>query len=150
MAFDYPKKIRFKCNKCGICCGDTPEKARHVLLLNEEASNIAFATGKPISDFALEIEGKLPYCYEMKKTAENGKCVFLKRNRCSIYSLRPLICRFYPFGLTLNENAQSVFYFTRECPGIEKGRLMQEEDFRKLLAQTTKHAKMKHGNETDP
>jgi Fe-S-cluster containining protein len=144
MNFDYPRNIRFKCVKCGICCGNTQERTRHVLLLDEEADRIASGTNQPISDFASEIEDRTPYRYEMKKTAEDGKCVFLKQNRCIIYSKRPLICRFYPFGLTTNEQ-QKTFYYTKECPGIGRGETLREDDFDRLLRQANKRNRMKRG-----
>ncbi len=124
-------KIRFKCIKCGICCGDTQEKTRHVLLLQKEANKIADTTKQPIENFAVELVGKTPYCYEMKKTKE-GKCVFLKENRCIIYSKRLLICRYYPFGLETNQGQQKIFY-TNECPGIGKGKIMKKTDFHRLI-----------------
>jgi Fe-S-cluster containining protein len=137
MAFEYPKRVRFKCVKCGICCGDTKERTRHVLLLDEEADRIASTIRKPISDFASTVKDKPPYHHEMKKTVTEGKCIFLKENRCTIYSKRPLICRFYPFGLETRQEQRKVFYFSGECPGIGKGRTMGENDFRKLLRQAS-------------
>ncbi len=145
MSFDYPRKVQFKCVKCGICCGDTKDKTRHILLLAEEANDLASTTNQPISDFALKIEDKSPYDYEMKKTVEDGKCVFLRQNRCTMYSKRPLICRFYPFGLKTAEKEQRVFYYTKECPGIGKGKPMGKEDFHKLLLTASKRTKMKRG-----
>jgi Fe-S-cluster containining protein len=114
-----------------MCCGDTTQKTRHILLMKHEAINISTSTKRSISDFAIEVESKEPYTYEMKKTAGTGKCLFLKENRCTIYSKRPLICRFYPFGLEAHRN-QRTFYFTNECPGIGKGKLIQEREFKKL------------------
>jgi len=131
--FDYPTAVRFRCIECGICCGDTKEKTRHVLLLKTEAEQIATATLQPISKFAVKIKDKAPYSYEMRKTADEGKCVFLKKNRCTIYSVRPLICRFYPFELKILNSQKYTFLYTEECPGINKGRILSENYFRKLL-----------------
>jgi Fe-S-cluster containining protein len=130
--FDYPNAVRFKCIKCGICCGDTKEKNRHVLLLKTEAEQIAKATGRQVFKFAVKIEDKAPYSYKMKKR-KNGKCIFLENNRCSIYSLRPLICRFYPFELKVMHNRKYTFLYTDECPGINKGQLLNENYFRKIF-----------------
>jgi Fe-S-cluster containining protein len=117
--------------------------------LDREAEEIASATNQPISDFASEIEDKTPYRYEMKKT-EDGKCVFLKQNRCIVYSKRPLICRFYPFGLTITRQ-QKNFYYTKECPGIGKGETLREEDFQILLTEANKRKRMKRGKgEVEP
>lgn len=133
MNFDYPTGVRFRCIECGICCGDTKEKTRHVLLLKTEAEQIATATLQPISKFAVKIKDKAPYSYEMRKTADEGKCVFLKKNRCTIYSVRPLICRFYPFELKILNSQKYTFLYTEECPGINKGQILSENYFRKLL-----------------
>jgi Fe-S-cluster containining protein len=130
--FDYPPAVRFHCIKCGMCCGDTKEKNRHVLLLRTEADQIAKATLQPIFKFAVKIKDQTPYSYEMKKR-EDGKCVFLENDRCTIYSLRPLICRFYPFELKVLHNRKYTFLYTEECPGINKGRLLSEGYFRKMF-----------------
>jgi len=131
--------------RCGICCGDTPEKLRHPLLLDSEAERIAAFTGKPISEFASRVEGREPYTCDMKKT--EGKCVFLVGNECTIYSVRPLVCRFYPFELKAAENGQHAFHPTDECPGLGKGKRLGEEHFRRLfrLAQKGEKAERRRG-----
>ena len=133
MNFDYPSAVRFRCIKCGKCCGDTKEKTRHVLLLKREAEEISKKTLQPILDFAVKIEGRAPYNYEMKKTAEGGHCLFLENNHCTIYLLRPLICRFYPFELKIAMNQKYEFLFTDECPGINQGKTLDYASFKKLF-----------------
>jgi Fe-S-cluster containining protein len=142
MAFDYPKTMRFLCVKCGICCGDTKAKVRHILLLRTEAEYIAEAVEKPISEFANKVEGKAPYRYEVRKTAQDDKCVFLRENRCTIYSVRPIICRFYPFELRITENHKHMFDATDECPGIGKGKTLNEEHFQAMFKLANERARM--------
>ena len=132
MSFNYPVALRFQCAKCGICCGDTKEKTRHILLLRTEAEQIATATLQLISEFTVKIKDKTPYSYEMKKTKE-GKCVFLDNNCCTIYSVRPLICRFYPFELKIAHDGNHTFFYTPECSGINKGPILSKIYFRKLF-----------------
>ena len=131
--FEYPATVRFRCIKCGICCGDTKEKIRHILLLPSEAEQIAKVTLQPISKFAVKIKGRVPYSYEIKKRAEDGKCVFLENSLCKIYSLRPLICKFYPFELKISKSRKYTFFFTEECLGINRGGKLREDYFRKLF-----------------
>ena len=131
--FNYPENIRFACSRCGICCGNTEKKQRHILLLQSEAERISGLTEQQIPEFAEEIEGRAPYVFEMKKTREGGQCVFLKGSKCRIYSKRPMICRFYPFELRPVADERFEFLCTNECPGIGKGRLLHEEYFRKLF-----------------
>jgi Fe-S-cluster containining protein len=131
--FNCPNNVLFECSKCGLCCGDTTEKTRHILLLESEATTISTETCLSKQEFTGPITGKTPYLYEMKKSGE-GKCFFLKDNQCTIYTLRPLICRFYPFELKFEPDKDlHVFNFTLECPGISKGRIMTRKDFEELF-----------------
>ena len=118
MRFDYPSDLYFECIKCGLCCGDTPIKTRHVLLLESEAKRIAATTNQPIGSFTKEKPQKAPYAYEINKNPANGKCVFLQNNLCTIYAQRPLICRFYPFELSTSSNGTYKFKATNECPEV--------------------------------
>jgi Fe-S-cluster containining protein len=142
--FTHPVNLRFECIKCGLCCGDTEKKTRHILLLKGETEKIALQTGQPGTVFSVEAEGKHPYVYEMKKSSE-GKCVFLKDNRCSIYPKRPLICIFYPFELKFEEDKNAhAFDFTLECPGINQGILLEKDDFKKLFETAQERLTQKH------
>jgi uncharacterized protein len=133
VTYTHPNNVSFECNRCGLCCRDTPQKTRHILLLPKEANHISKETMLPAQEFSKAITGKTPYCYEMKKTGE-GKCFFLKDNQCSIYKLRPLICMFYPFELKFSEDqGQYTFDFTLECPGIGKGEILSQSDFENLF-----------------
>jgi Fe-S-cluster containining protein len=133
MEFTYPENINFECNRCGLCCGDTKKKTRHILVLAEEARRIAEYVCHPIENFA-EATGEIkPYIYQIKKSTK-GKCFFLDNNQCTIYNLRPLICRFYPFELKFSKGQGSyVFDFTFECPTIGKGKNLTREDFKDLF-----------------
>jgi len=131
--FTCPDNLLFECGKCGLCCGDTKQKTRHILLLRSETDTISAATCLPKLVFTNEIVDKTPYCYEMKKDDE-GRCFFLRDNRCTIYTLRPLICRFYPFELKFDQNKNThIFNFTLECPEIGKGKLLTEKYFKELF-----------------
>jgi Fe-S-cluster containining protein len=117
LRFTFPEDVHFGCSKCGLCCGDTPKKTRHILLLESDAKRIAAQTKCQIKSFADETTNKAPYVYEMRKTAKEQKCVFLQNNECTVYEVRPLICRFYPFELS---KVVGVYKFevTDECPGV--------------------------------
>lgn len=117
---NYPENVSFNCSKCGLCCGDTSKKTRHVLLPLVDAQRIAAITNQPIDNFADPVSGKEQYVYEMKKIAK-GKCIFLRDNKCTIYENRPLICRFYPFELQTNSKGVYTFAPTNECTGISSG-----------------------------
>ncbi|MDD4325348.1 MAG: YkgJ family cysteine cluster protein [Candidatus Bathyarchaeota archaeon] len=135
MEYIYPLNVCFDCNGCGLCCGDTEHKTRHILLLDSEAKNISAHTNLSIEKFTQENHSKEPYVYEMKKSDE-GKCIFLKDNLCLIYQDRPLICRFYPFELNY-DNDKEIHYFsyTLECPTMNKtGQMLTKKYFEKLFS----------------
>jgi Fe-S-cluster containining protein len=118
MHLNYPPDVTFHCKKCGLCCGNTQNKTRHVLLLESDATNIATQTNRKITEFTTHTPQKTPYIYEMKKNPKTGKCIFNKNHKCTIYELRPLICRFYPFELTTKQEGIFTIRSTNECPGI--------------------------------
>jgi Fe-S-cluster containining protein len=134
--FDYPTNIRFRCTHCGQCCGDTEEKTRHILLLKSDLDRISKETSLFYNKFSEESPGSEPYIYEMKKS-KSGKCFFLKDNLCTIYEIRPLICRFYPFPLNDLGNNKHSFSYTKKCPGIGTGselkKIYFENLYRKML-----------------
>jgi Fe-S-cluster containining protein len=119
-----------------LCCGDTENRDRTILLMKIEASDIAEKTSMRLKEFAEKIEDCEPYIYKMKKT-EKGKCIFLRDDLCTIYSVRPLICRFYPFQLKSSENGKHSFMCTGECVGIGQGPELNERFFEKLFTYLT-------------
>jgi Fe-S-cluster containining protein len=105
-------------------------------MLKTEAQHIAKLTAKPIEEFAAETEEHEPYAYEMRKTSEEGNCIFLKNKACTIYEHRPVICRFYPFEFRPTKSHVNEFLATDECPGIDKGpRPLRKSYFADLLRQ---------------
>ena len=136
MNFEYPKNIRFLCNGCALCCGDTDFRVRTIVLLEAEAAQISKATLKDIPEFAEKKNGLHPYAYLMRKDGQ-GKCFFLKEKRCSIYEIRPLVCEFYPFELMVSEYGKYVFNYTCECPNVGKGHMVQKSVFEKLFRKSS-------------
>ncbi|MFA5366088.1 MAG: YkgJ family cysteine cluster protein [Candidatus Bathyarchaeia archaeon] len=137
MSLTYPKNITFTCNDCGICCGDTQTKNRHILLTQKDADRITKHTNQIINTFAEKIEGKHLYIYEMQKNPKTQKCTFHKNNQCTIYQQRPLICRFYPFQLTTTEDNNYAIEVTNECPNVntpnQKEKPLTEQHYKQLL-----------------
>jgi len=128
----YPDNLRWKCVRCATCCGDTDKHTRHVLILASEARTIAVETGMRIEEFAQRLENCEPYEFEIRK--KNSSCVFLNGVSCSIYSKRPLICRFYPFDMKRSESGTLEFGLPEhECHGIGHGRKLTQDYYMRLL-----------------
>jgi len=100
--------------------------------LSSEAAHISEKVSLPVYQFAVEVDGFKPYAYAMKKT-DRGTCVFLSDKLCSIYQIRPLICRFYPFRLRNLGDNRYLFGCTRECPGLGKGPLLERVFFERIF-----------------
>jgi Fe-S-cluster containining protein len=118
---------------------DTKTHVRRVLLLTEEAKHISKVTRKTMQDFTIEVVSHEPYAYEMRKTLEDKKCVFLNRDSCRIYSVRPLVCRFYPFQLNKGKGQKYSFSATVECPGVGRGKILKEGFFENLFRQACRN-----------
>ncbi|MDQ1279934.1 MAG: uncharacterized protein QG670_1196 [Thermoproteota archaeon] len=129
--FDFPKGILWECKRCAKCCRDASYRERKILLLPLEAKQIARTLGFQIENLCRKT-GLQPFTFEMKKDSE-GNCIFLKGNECQIYTIRPLICRFYPFWLEKRGNGIFSFNVTEECTGIGLGPLMKDDLFKKLF-----------------
>jgi Fe-S-cluster containining protein len=109
------KKIDWQCKMCGNCC--ITEEAE---LMEEEIKTIRNSTDR--DDFWIR-DGTARTGYKIKH--ENGKCVFLNEKRkCSIYSIRPVICRTYPFVLEETEiNGRSVMLVIPRITGTEDNKI---------------------------
>ena len=141
--FKFPRNIHFECSRCALCCRDTENRSRTILLLRREAEKISGKIQKSIVEFAERKEGVEPYVYVMRKTSD-GKCVFLKDNLCTIYEMRPLICKFYPFKLDNLGNHKYVFNYTQECPGIGSGPQLKRKFFDTLFVEFTASMRQNH------
>ena len=73
------------CEKCGNCC----RVSDLIILDNEDVDNIMLRFSK-YKNYIKQINGKF-------YIAKTKPCMFLKNNRCSIYSIKPHICSIYPF-----------------------------------------------------
>ena len=133
--FRYPEHVRYHCEKCARCCGDTDNRVRSILLLKSDVIRIAEETALRPAAFAEKVAGCAPYRSRMTKTSD-GRCVFLQKTACSIYPIRPLICRFYPFQLHPTPHGY-VFEYTDECPGIGNGPRLPRAFFTALFNRFT-------------
>lgn len=130
LRLSYPRDVLWECIRCARCCGDTSSRERRILLLPSEAYHISRTTALVVEDFAEPTEGAGLYVLRMRK--KDGRCVFLDGNRCSIYAIRPLVCRFYPVWLR-KEGSTHTFGITDDCPGLGKGKRLDRDYYVSLL-----------------
>ncbi|EHQ34613.1 YkgJ family cysteine cluster protein [Methanoplanus limicola] len=111
--------VGFKCTLCGKCC--TKEFNDHVFLLDtdiDRAKRIDPSSIVPAPYFELcDQHGNFYVSGYSLRCRENGDCIFLKENRCTIYSDRFSICRVYPFMLHREEDENGAYDF-RQISGL--------------------------------
>ena len=114
------RKVRkLTCVHCGYCC----EEYDVPVTFEEEERLKVF--GDVFS------RGKLGVY--LKKV--NGKCIFRRRKRCSIYELRPMACVRYPFFVResgceeaklLLDGRELFVYVDGRCKGIGRGSKIED------------------------
>jgi len=137
LEFKYPHGIRFECQRCATCCGDTEKRARRILLTNLDVKGIIEATGFQPQAFTYPQKGEPPFILELVKI--DGKCIFLEGNACRVYRHRPLICRCFPFWIEQDPSKRFRFEASLDCPGVGKGKRLDRTFFSKLLKTALSH-----------
>jgi len=102
----------WNCIHCGRCC-----RSYDVPLTPEDEERLK----KYGSVFR---KGRVGLYLKKKK----GKCVF-RRDKCRIYTERPVACRLYPFYVRFECSKDAYFngyyvYIDAECRGVDKGCLI--------------------------
>ncbi len=106
------------CEECmGNCC--TGESG-NIWVSVQKIPRMAAYLGMEIGEFIERYLEKSGYRYTIKeKVVVEGEfdCTFFDRrtNRCTIYPVRPMQCRTFPFWEYFKENEEEL---RNECPGI--------------------------------
>lgn len=105
-----------KCKRCGACCSAVLFKTG-VLLFPQEVERLSIRAGVSKRQF------KDKYSY-----TEDGRrflklpCPFYKDGECSVYSVRPLVCREFPLNQIVPKNGRMWMTVNMDCPaGKELG-----------------------------
>ncbi len=128
----FSNGIRFECTQCGICCTGEPGT---VYVTEDEIKKIADFLN--IDEQKLKNEFLYPYkdSYSIKEL-ENGDCIFYKDKSCTIYPVRPMQCKTYPFWLKNLRNEKKWKEVEKECPGIGKGKLYTAKEIIDLISKS--------------
>jgi uncharacterized protein len=110
----YKKGLSFACQSCGKCCTGSPG---YVWVSLKEASSIAdflkISLEKFGSFYLRNVDGRL----SLKEKVPSYDCFFLENKKCSIYPVRPVQCRTYPFWPSLLAAKNNYQAGTQNCPG---------------------------------
>jgi len=141
------KHVRFECIKCGECCR---QKELIVTVTGRDVARFSSTLGMAAPDllraldfYVLPENGTTPKglqdtpllktesgkAYMALRKMDSGDCVFLKDNQCMIHSIRPSVCRTFPF--VFRDAAGGVkwgFSSMKDiCPGLGEGSKVTEQ-----------------------
>ena len=135
----YADGLKFQCTQCGNCCTGGPG---YVWVSDPEIDRFAAALDSDRAAFLKKycrvIDGKISL--KERRTPEGlYDCVFLKhidievggrpgkKRVCSVYDVRPLQCRTWPFWDGLLSEPEAWQGAKKTCPGLDRGRTFTRE-----------------------
>ncbi|CCB85802.1 uncharacterized protein jhp_0259 [Parachlamydia acanthamoebae UV-7] len=111
----YAQGLSFECTGCGQCCTGAPG---YVWISKEEIANLATHLNLSLDEFSKRYVRKVGDRFSLKEHPKTFDCVFLKENKCSVYSLRPKQCRTFPWWPQLLKSKQDWEEASIHCEGI--------------------------------
>ena len=121
----YQDGLRFECTRCGNCCTGAPG---FVWVDDAEIDAIAAFLDEPRAEFVALRTRRLPRGQSLRERA-NGDCVFYEAGKgCTIYPVRPMQCRTWPFWESNVRTPVAWAQTRRICPGAGKGELVPADE----------------------
>lgn len=133
----YREGLSFSCTQCGNCCSGEPG---YVWATKEEVRRISEFLGRTDGWLDKKHLRRVGLRYSLTERPD-GDCIFLKRENgkamCSIYPVRPLQCRTWPFwnDLLASKSDWDEIASTK-CPGMNTGRAYTYVQIEGLRTQT--------------
>ncbi len=103
------------------CCNPSVDSP---MLLPNEAKIISKNMKIDIEEFSSRIDFSkmhndytLKELYQMKRQDNSNPCYFYRNNQCTIYDIRPIDCRIFPYDIKLEKdgNYYLVYYKSKGC-----------------------------------
>lgn len=114
----YSKGLKFKCTGCGKCCSGSPG---YVWISPEEIEKLADFLKIGLEECVQRYIRQVGPRYSLRelppKADGNVDCVFLDGKACTIYPVRPLQCKTYPWWPQNMESPESWKEVEKECEG---------------------------------
>lgn len=93
-------------------------------MLPNEVEEISKKTNLNKDYFSKKIEFSKMYndntlkdLYQLKRQIDNSNCIFYNNNQCTIYDIRPIDCKLFPYDIKLEKdgNYYLVYYKSNNC-----------------------------------
>lgn len=128
----WEEGIRFECQGSGNCCLSRGQYG-YVYLTQTDRKKMSESLGLTLQDFTKKYCEFSDGLFHLKNDSESEECLFLKKNRCTVYSARPTQCKTWPFWPE-NMNAKSWNKEVKSfCPGVGKGPIVPASQIREAL-----------------
>ncbi len=108
---DSSGAFSYECNRCTRCCRD-----KRIRVNPYETYRLARALG--LSTTAFLARHTTAQGTELART-NDGRCVFLGPEGCTVHADRPLVCRLYPLGRHVRDGEPDRFHHLEPHPESE-------------------------------
>ena len=127
---NIPTPIQFKCQEgCSNCC---TVSGGFVFISENDVKIIAKFLKISAEDFLKNFTRKKGNSLALIDRDEKD-CIFLKNHKCSIYPVRPIQCRTFPFWPQNLKSEKRWSIIQSECPGIGMGPLFTKDDIEDIF-----------------
>ena len=120
----YQAGLGFSCQQSGNCCSGPAQG--YVWVTLKDIDKIAASRNEDVEDFKRHYVRKVGRRYSLIEKKPSNDCIFLEKNDgnigCSIYELRPVQCRTWPFWPELLKSPDHWNNAATGCPGINRGK----------------------------
>jgi len=112
----FDEGLRFKCTGCGKCCTGSPG---YVFLSLPDMERISQYFGLSPKEFAKKYTRQVDGQYALLDANNSEDCLFLKNKQCSIYEVRPIQCKTFPWWIHNLRNSKDWEEAKERCEGID-------------------------------
>lgn len=112
----------FDCRMCGQCCEGEGGIILSLFDLQRLHEGLQLEKQAFLDNYAVYRNGKWQI-----KTGEDGNCIFFREGKgCSVHSIKPNVCRAWPFFRGNMADAESLYLAKDFCPGIRSDATHEE------------------------
>ena len=128
----YHAGLPFACTQCGNCCTGSPG---YVWVDADEIRRIADHLNTTVGEVRLLHTRPVGRRVSLNEFA-NGDCTFFdpQTRQCTIYPVRPVQCRTWPFWSSNIASPQAWEEVRRTCPGAGCGPVVPLEEIERLAS----------------
>jgi len=132
----YADGLKFSCTRCSSCCR---HESGFVYLSENDLSRLANEFGMDYTAFVNTWCRWIPFTYGRErlslKEKPNFDCIFWNTPGCTVYHVRPLQCRSFPFWDYILCSPQAWKNAGAGCAGIDNGELHSMEKIEGIVSQ---------------